>query len=90
MNFLSWNVQGLTNLPRKYSTHDTKHRLGNIDVLCLQEVKVSRFFLDLAYRVIWPDGVSFASQHESGQGGVVTLLSPWLLPFVISHGSDPM
>ena len=81
---------GLTNFPRKYYVHDIKHRLGNIDVLCQQEVKVSRFLLDLAYRVIWPDGVNFVSQHEAGQGGVVTLLSPWLIPFFISHGSDPM
>ena len=59
-------------------------------MLCLQEVKVYGFLLDSACCVIWLDGVCFASQHEAIQGGVVTLLSPQLLPFVISHGSDPM
>ena len=59
MNILSWNVWRLTDLSRKYSICDTKYRLGNIDVLCLQEVKVSRFLLDLAYHVIWLDGVIF-------------------------------
>ncbi len=83
MNFLS-------SLPRKYSICDTKHRLGNIDVLCLQEVKVFGFILNSTCHMIWPDGVSFSSQHEASQGGVVTLLSPRLSPLVISHGYDPM
>ena len=90
MNFLSWNVCGLIDLPRKYFVRDTKCRLGNINVLCLQEVKFYGFLLDLAYLFIWLDGVNFASQHEAGQGGVFTLLFPWIFPFVISHGSDPM
>ena len=90
MNILSWNVWRLTDLSRKYSICDTKYRLGNIDVLCLQEVKVFGFLLDSACHVIWPDGVIFASQHEVGRGGAVTLLSPHLLPFFISLGSNTM
>ena len=52
---------GLINLHRKYFVHDAKHRLGNINVVCLQEVNVSRFLLNSAYHAIWPDGVEFAS-----------------------------
>jgi hypothetical protein len=58
-------VRELTDLPRKYDVLDTKRRLGNLDVLFLQEVKLSRFLLISACYVIWPDGVSFASQHEA-------------------------
>ena len=61
MNFLSWNVCELIDLPRKYFVHDTKYRLGNIDVLCLQEVKVSGFLLNSACHVIWLDGAIFSS-----------------------------
>ncbi len=31
----------------------------------------------------------FSSQHEVGQGGIVTLLSPHLHSAIILHGSDP-
>lgn len=89
MNCLSWNVWGLTDLPRKYSIRDTKHWF-NLDVLCLQEVKVVGFLLTSTCHVIWLDSVIFASQHEAGRGGVVTLLSPCLISSVISHGSDPL
>ncbi len=88
MNFLSWNVRGLTDLPRKYYVRDVCHRLGNLDFLCLQ-VKISSFMLSSTCHVIWQHGVMFSSQHEASQGGVVTLLSPRLHSAIISHGSDP-
>jgi exonuclease III len=90
MNFLSWNVRGLTDLPRKYYVRDTRRRLQNLDVLCLQEVKILGFLLNSACRVIWPEGIAFSSQHEAGRGGVITFLSPRLHSCVIAHGSDPM
>ena len=65
MNYLSWNVQGLTDLPKKYYVRDTHHRLGNLDFLCLQEVKISGFMLSTTCRVIWQDGIMFSSQHEA-------------------------
>ena len=89
MNCLSWNVRGLTDLSRKYYVWDTRHRLGNLDFLCLQEVKISGFMLSAACRVIWQDSIMFSSQHEVGRGGVVTLLSPRLHSAIISHSSDP-
>ena len=90
MNFLSWNVRGLTDLHRKYYVRDTRHRLSNLDFLCMQEVKISGFMLAFACRVIWQDGILFPSQHEAGRGGVVTILSPRLHSAVIAHGFDPM
>ena len=73
MNFLSWNARGLTDLSRKYYVRDTHHRLGNLDFLCMQEVKVSGFMLSSACHVIWQDGIMFSSQHEADKGGVVTI-----------------
>lgn len=87
---LSWNVWGLIDLPRKYFIHDTRHHLGNLDVLCLKEVKISGFLLNSSCRVIWPDGVVFSSQHEVVQGGVVSLLSPRLISSIISLGTNPI
>ena len=89
MNFLSWNVRGLTDLPRKYYVWDTRHRLGNLDFLCLQEVKISGFLLFAMCHIIWQDDVMFSSQHEAGWGGIVTLLSPSLHSAIISHSFDP-
>ena len=40
--------------------------------------------------VIWKDGIIFSSQHEAGQGGVVTLMSPHLHSTIILHSLDPM
>lgn len=90
MNFLSWNVQGLTNLSRKYYVRDTRYRLGNLDFLCMQEVKIFGFMLSSACHIIWLDDIMFLSQHETGRGGVVTLLSSHLHFVIISHGSNPM
>lgn len=89
MSCLSWNVCGLIDLPRKYYVRDARRHLGNLDVLCLQEV-VYGFLLNSACHVIWSKGDVFATQHEVGRGGVVTLLSPRLLSSVIFHGTDPM
>ena len=89
MNFLSWNVRGLIDLSRKYYVWDTRHRLGNLDFFCMQEVKIFGFMLASACRVIWQDGILFPLQHEVGRGGVVTILSPRLHSIVIAHGSDP-
>ena len=65
MNCMSWNVWGPIDLHRKYYVHDTKCQF-DLDVLSLHEVKFFGFLLTLASRVIWPDSVVFASQHESG------------------------
>ena len=59
MNFLSWNVRGLTDLHRKFYVQDTRHRIGNLDFLYMQEVKISGFMLSAACRVIWQDGIFF-------------------------------
>ena len=89
MNFLSWNVRGIIDLPKKYYVRDARHRLGNLGFPYLQEVKIFGFMLSVACRIIWQDGVMFSSQHEASRGGVVTLLSPRLHSAIISHGSDP-
>ena len=62
MNCLSWNVYGLTDLPRKNYIHDTKSQF-DLDVLCLQEVKVDEFLLTSTFHVIWLDSLIFVSQH---------------------------
>ena len=91
MNFLSCNVRGLTNLSKKYYVQDTCHRLhGNLDFLCLQEVKISGFMISFSCHVTWPNNIIFSSQHEASRSGVVTLLSPCLNSAIILHGSDPM
>ena len=89
MNFLSWNVQGLIDLSRKYYVQDTRRRIGILGILCLQEVKVSDFMLNDACRVIWLDSASFCSQYEAGRGGIVSLLTPHVTFSIIDHGHDP-
>lgn len=90
MNYISWNVRGLIDLTRKYYVRDARQRVVGLDVLYLHEVKIVGFMLNIACHVIWLDSLVFASQHEVGRGGVVTLISPCWLFVVISHDFDPM
>jgi hypothetical protein len=64
--------------------------LGNLDVLCLQEVKIVGFLLNSSCSVIWPDSALFSSHHEANQDGVVILLPPYLISSIVSQRSDLM
>lgn len=77
INLILWNVQGLTNLTRKYSMWDTRYlNTIDIDVSYFWKIKITNLMLGCACHVICPTCQNFASKYEVGRGSVITLLLP--------------
>lgn len=89
MNCLSWNIRGLTDSCCKYVVCETRQQCTNLDVLFLQEVKITTFQLQMVCKSIWPDNLAFCSNHEAGCGGLISPFAPKWWPLLIDHSIDP-
>ena len=93
MIFLSWNVRGLTDPVRRYMVRDditfcaTKY--GGLDIVCLQEVKITEFQLQCACALIYPNSQIYSTKHPPGRGGAVVLLANRWHGNFVDWGVDP-
>lgn len=75
MIILSWNMRGL-NSPQKQFALKQQFSNTRIDILLIQEVKMTMANLDSISGYIWPGAKYCYSEAEGASGGVATFWNP--------------